>query len=62
MERKTTVGIFRVTNKQNPSREDLDMAKKEKAKERNSFFSNNSTKQRHKNQLCQSKNRYNAIN
>ena len=41
--------------KRNLTRENLDVAKKEKPKERNWISSKNSPKQHHKDKLCQSK-------
>ena len=45
---KITVWLFQATNKQNPTWEALDMAKKEKPWERNWISSDNSTKQCHR--------------
>ena len=44
---KTTVWIFQATNKQNFTREDMDMAKKRKPRERSWISFKNSTKQPH---------------
>ena len=57
MGRKITLWIFQATNKRNIPRKNMDMAMKGKPKGRNPISSDNSTEQRHKNLLCQSKNR-----
>ena len=60
MGRKTTLWTSQTTNKQNLTQENLGMAKKGKTWERTWIFSDNRTKQRHKDQLYQSENRYDA--
>ena len=57
MKRKTTVRIFQETNWQNHTRDGLDKVYKGKLTERNKISTNNSTKERHKDQLFQSKNK-----
>ena len=58
IERKATVWIFQAANKWNLTWENLDMAKKLKFRERSWISSNCSSKQCHKDKLCESKNRW----
>ena len=51
MRRKTTVLMFQATNWQDFTRENPDMANKEKLQERNRISLNSSIKQRHKDEL-----------
>ena len=52
MGRKTFLWIYQAINKQNLTRENLDMDKKWKTLERNRNSSNRSIKQCHKDKLC----------
>ena len=60
MGQKTTEWIFKAKNKQNLTRENMNMAKKEIRLEKNLISSESSTKQSHKDYLCQTKNRQDA--
>ena len=56
MGRKTTLWTFQATKKWHLTQEDFDMVKKGKPLEINWASSDSSTKQPHKDWLCQSKN------
>ena len=60
MGRKIIVWRLQATNKRNIIQENQDRVKKRNSQKKNWISSDNSTKQRHKDELCQSKNRQDA--
>ena len=60
MGRKNILWPFQATYERNLTRENLETLKKEKSQVRNGIYTDSHTKQRHKDQLCQNKNRQDA--